>query len=160
MEQAWYTILPWPSKRGKTNWLTRIGTCISTLETRCYDEYYPQQEVVDYFDKAVEVFERLPSYKVRALGSTKLCTKLTNRSSSLLTQVSSHLTRKLTLWRKSRTLLQRAMEATSPLDARAIPWMKSGITLMSQVLCRWVTLFPPIQVGQHPYPCLHRTNIS
>lgn len=41
-----------------------IGTCVSTLETHCYDEYYPQQEVVDYFDKAVEVFERVPSYKV------------------------------------------------------------------------------------------------
>lgn len=42
------------------------GTCISTLETRCYDEYYPQQEVVDYFDKTVEVFETLPSYKFLA----------------------------------------------------------------------------------------------
>lgn len=41
-----------------------VGTCVSTLETRCYDEYYPQQEVVDYFDKAVEVFQKLPSYDV------------------------------------------------------------------------------------------------
>ncbi|OJJ85588.1 T2 family ribonuclease [Aspergillus glaucus CBS 516.65] len=42
------------------------GTCISTLETRCYDEYYPQQDVVDYFDKAVEIFGELPSYKFLA----------------------------------------------------------------------------------------------
>lgn len=42
------------------------GTCISTLETHCYDsDYYPQQEVVDYFDKTVELFQGLPTYKVR-----------------------------------------------------------------------------------------------
>jgi hypothetical protein len=40
------------------------GTCISTLETRCYNDYVPQEEVVDYFDKAVELFQGLPSYKV------------------------------------------------------------------------------------------------
>ncbi|KAJ5601635.1 hypothetical protein N7510_011169 [Penicillium lagena] len=42
------------------------GTCISTLETRCYDGYMPQQEVVDYFDKTTEVFKTLPSYQVLA----------------------------------------------------------------------------------------------
>ncbi|THC99916.1 hypothetical protein EYZ11_000614 [Aspergillus tanneri] len=42
------------------------GTCISTLETHCYDEYYPQQEVVEYFDKTVEVFHSLPTYKTLA----------------------------------------------------------------------------------------------
>lgn len=40
------------------------GTCISTLETKCYSDYVPQEEVVDYFDKAVDLFKRLPSYKV------------------------------------------------------------------------------------------------
>lgn len=40
------------------------GTCVSTLETRCYADYIPQQEVVDYFDKAVETFQNLPSYEV------------------------------------------------------------------------------------------------
>lgn len=41
------------------------GTCISTLETHCYDIYYPQQEVVDYFDKTVELFHGLPTHEVR-----------------------------------------------------------------------------------------------
>lgn len=41
------------------------GTCISSLETRCYDGCLPQQEVVDYFDKTVEVFQTRPSYKVK-----------------------------------------------------------------------------------------------
>lgn len=40
------------------------GTCISTLETRCYTDYFPQQEVVDYFNKTVELFQSLPSYEV------------------------------------------------------------------------------------------------
>ena len=40
------------------------GTCVSTLETHCYDDYLPQQEVVDYFDKTVEVFRELPSHEV------------------------------------------------------------------------------------------------
>lgn len=40
------------------------GTCISTLETKCYSGYVPQEEVVDYFDKAVDLFKGLPSYKV------------------------------------------------------------------------------------------------
>ncbi|KAE8352599.1 ribonuclease T2-like protein [Aspergillus coremiiformis] len=39
------------------------GTCISTLETHCYDVYYPQQDVVDYFDKTVELFHQLPTYE-------------------------------------------------------------------------------------------------
>jgi ribonuclease T2 len=41
------------------------GTCISTLETACYADYYPQQEVVDYFNKTVEIFQKLPTYQVR-----------------------------------------------------------------------------------------------
>lgn len=40
------------------------GTCVSTLETHCYDDYLPQQEVVDYFDKTVELFRELPSHEV------------------------------------------------------------------------------------------------
>ncbi|CRG85946.1 ribonuclease T2 family, putative [Talaromyces islandicus] len=39
------------------------GTCISTLQTKCYSDYIPQEEVVDYFDKAVELFKGLPSYE-------------------------------------------------------------------------------------------------
>ncbi|KAJ5174407.1 Ribonuclease [Penicillium canariense] len=39
------------------------GTCVSTLETHCYEDYIPQQEVVDYFSKSVEVFKQVPSYE-------------------------------------------------------------------------------------------------
>ncbi|KAL4956838.1 ribonuclease T2-like protein [Aspergillus filifer] len=42
------------------------GTCVSTLETHCYSDYYPQEEVVDYFDRTVELFHELPTYKTLA----------------------------------------------------------------------------------------------
>ncbi|KAL8647909.1 MAG: hypothetical protein Q9226_006234 [Calogaya cf. arnoldii] len=38
------------------------GTCISTLEPGCYDNYAPQQEVVAYFQKTVALFKTLDSY--------------------------------------------------------------------------------------------------
>ncbi|KAG8529073.1 uncharacterized protein KY384_005708 [Bacidia gigantensis] len=38
------------------------GTCISTLEPGCYANYVPQQEVVAYFQKAVDLFKTLTSY--------------------------------------------------------------------------------------------------
>jgi ribonuclease I len=41
------------------------GTCVSTLEPRCYgDDYIETEEVVDYFAKAVEIFHMLPTFKV------------------------------------------------------------------------------------------------
>lgn len=40
------------------------GTCISTLDTTCYDDYKPQTEVVDFFEKTVELNKGLDSYKV------------------------------------------------------------------------------------------------
>ncbi|CAI7673887.1 unnamed protein product [Penicillium discolor] len=45
------------------------GTCVSTLEPDCYADYLPQQEVVDYFDKTVEVYKELPTYEFLANAS-------------------------------------------------------------------------------------------
>lgn len=38
------------------------GTCISTLEPSCYSDYQPTQEAVDFFVRAVSLFQELPSY--------------------------------------------------------------------------------------------------
>ncbi|KAL8896248.1 MAG: hypothetical protein Q9207_007796 [Kuettlingeria erythrocarpa] len=38
------------------------GTCISTLEPDCYTAYTPQEEVVAYFQKTVDLFKTLDSY--------------------------------------------------------------------------------------------------
>ncbi|KAK2732659.1 ribonuclease T2-like [Myotisia sp. PD_48] len=42
------------------------GTCISTLETKCYSGYIPQEEVADYFQKSVDLFKGLNTYKILA----------------------------------------------------------------------------------------------
>lgn len=39
------------------------GTCMNTLEPSCYSDYRSGDEVVDYFDRAVQVFKSLPSYE-------------------------------------------------------------------------------------------------
>ncbi|KAH7342565.1 ribonuclease-like protein T2 [Rhexocercosporidium sp. MPI-PUGE-AT-0058] len=38
------------------------GTCISTLKPTCYTGYTSKQEVVDYFQKAVDLYKTLDSY--------------------------------------------------------------------------------------------------
>lgn len=40
------------------------GTCISTLEPSCYTNYQPQEEVADYFQQIVNLFQQLPTYQV------------------------------------------------------------------------------------------------
>ncbi|EME78020.1 uncharacterized protein MYCFIDRAFT_168568 [Pseudocercospora fijiensis CIRAD86] len=39
------------------------GTCISTLDPDCYSDYKPTEEVPDFFEKVVSLFNALPSYK-------------------------------------------------------------------------------------------------
>lgn len=41
---------------------SKHGTCISTLNTKCYTNYTPQQEVVDFFGATVNLFKALPTY--------------------------------------------------------------------------------------------------
>ena len=48
------------------------GTCISTLNPKCYTGYTPQQEVVDYFQKTVDLFKTLDSYSVSMTFSRML----------------------------------------------------------------------------------------
>ncbi|RFU34240.1 hypothetical protein B7463_g2081, partial [Scytalidium lignicola] len=38
------------------------GTCISTLEPSCYNDYTPQEEVVDFFERTTSLFSQLDSY--------------------------------------------------------------------------------------------------
>ncbi|KAI9806219.1 MAG: hypothetical protein M1825_006334 [Sarcosagium campestre] len=43
------------------------GTCVSTLEPSCYGpDYVPQAEVVDFFQRTVDVFKELDTYKALA----------------------------------------------------------------------------------------------
>ena len=60
----------WKGIRGdeeiwKHEW-SKHGICVSTLARKCYGEDYVEtEEVVDYLAKAVEIFQRLPTYYVR-----------------------------------------------------------------------------------------------
>lgn len=38
------------------------GTCISTLDPKCYSDHKPGDEVVDFFTTSVKLFKTLPSY--------------------------------------------------------------------------------------------------
>lgn len=38
------------------------GTCMSSLEPRCYPDFEPGQELTDYFTQTVNLFKQLPSY--------------------------------------------------------------------------------------------------
>lgn len=63
MQEYWKDLRGDDASLWEHEW-NKHGTCISTLETRCYTDYIPQQEVVDYFNKTVELFQFLPSYEV------------------------------------------------------------------------------------------------
>lgn len=45
---------------------SKHGTCVSTLDTKCYNNYQPQQEVVDYFNITTALFRNLPTYQTLA----------------------------------------------------------------------------------------------
>ena len=63
----------WRADRGSDEHLwshewNKHGTCISTLEKKCYDRerYRPSEEVYDYFNSAVKLFKDLDTYKTLA----------------------------------------------------------------------------------------------
>jgi len=60
------------------------GTCISTLNPSCYTDYTGQEEVVDFFQKTVDLFKGLDSYQV--------CCHYTAPNSTLLIQSLQFLT--------------------------------------------------------------------
>ncbi|KAK4050739.1 Ribonuclease T2 precursor (RNase T2) [Microbotryomycetes sp. JL221] len=52
------------------------GTCLSVLEPSCYTSYVQNEEVVDYFERAVSLFKTLPTYSWLAdAGITPSTTK-------------------------------------------------------------------------------------
>ena len=48
------------------------GTCINTLDPKCYANNDSQQGVVDYFQKTTDLFGELDSYTVRTANSYSL----------------------------------------------------------------------------------------
>ncbi|KAL8718184.1 MAG: hypothetical protein Q9225_004646 [Loekoesia sp. 1 TL-2023] len=60
------------------------GTCISTLEPGCYTDYVPQEEVVDYFQKSVDLFKTLDSYSFLSAAGIVPSTTKTYTSAEIL----------------------------------------------------------------------------
>jgi len=66
------------------------GTCISTLEPSCYPNYKPTQEAVDYFNRAVSLFQTLPSYSWLAAAGIVPSTTQTYTLSAIQSALTSH----------------------------------------------------------------------
>lgn len=60
------------------------GTCISTLEPGCYTDYKPQEEVVAYFQKTVDLFKTLDSYAFLSTAGILPSTTNTYTSAEIL----------------------------------------------------------------------------
>ncbi|KAI9707638.1 MAG: ribonuclease T2-like [Candelina mexicana] len=65
------------------------GTCVSTLEPDCYTNYVPQQEVVDYFQKTVDLFQGLDTYSILAAAGITPSTSRTYTSAQIESAISS-----------------------------------------------------------------------
>lgn len=62
METYWKDYKGHDSSLWSHEW-SKHGTCVSTLDTSCYANYQPQEEVRDYFNAAVTIYKLLPSYE-------------------------------------------------------------------------------------------------
>ena len=43
---------------------SKHGTCINTIDPDCYENYQPQVEVGEFFEKVVDLFKGLDTYQV------------------------------------------------------------------------------------------------
>ncbi|KAJ5131396.1 uncharacterized protein N7515_007435 [Penicillium bovifimosum] len=59
------------------------GTCINTLEPSCYSDYSAQEEVGDYFEKVVDLFKGLDTYKALSAAGITPSTSKTYTSSEI-----------------------------------------------------------------------------
>ncbi|KAF2470361.1 ribonuclease T2 [Lindgomyces ingoldianus] len=62
---------------------TKHGTCISTLNPECYSDHKATEEVVDFFQKTVDLFKTLPSYEWLAAAGITPSTSQTYTTSAI-----------------------------------------------------------------------------
>ncbi|GFF36262.1 ribonuclease T2 [Aspergillus udagawae] len=65
------------------------GTCINTIEPSCYTDYKAQEEVGDYFQKAVDLFKGLDTYKALAAAGITPSSSKTYKLSDILSALSA-----------------------------------------------------------------------
>ncbi|KAI9753692.1 MAG: hypothetical protein M4579_005044 [Chaenotheca gracillima] len=64
------------------------GTCISTFDPKCYTGYTKQEEVVDFFQKTVDLFKGLPTYKTLAAAGITPSSSKTYTSAAIESAIS------------------------------------------------------------------------
>lgn len=75
METMWVSNSGTPETFWEHEW-GKHGTCISTLDPKCYTGYTRGQEAFDFFTKVVSLFKTLPTYTwLTAAGITPSSTK-------------------------------------------------------------------------------------
>lgn len=68
---------------------SKHGTCISTLDTDCYTNYKPTEEVVDFFTRTTDLFKNLTSYEWLAAAGITPSSSATYTSAQILDALSS-----------------------------------------------------------------------
>lgn len=63
MDQYWVDINGDNESFWEHEW-GKHGTCLNTIKPTCYTNYQPQEEVGDFFQKVVDLFKGLDTYKV------------------------------------------------------------------------------------------------
>lgn len=66
------------------------GTCISTLDPKCYPNYQPTQEVSDFFKRTVTLFQTLPSYDWLAAAGILPSTTVTYTLAQIQDALTAH----------------------------------------------------------------------
>ncbi|KAI1881149.1 hypothetical protein JX265_001389 [Neoarthrinium moseri] len=75
METMWVSNSGTPESFWEHEW-SKHGTCVSTLDPKCYTGYTKGQEAVDFFKKVVALFKTLPTYDwLSAAGITPSSSK-------------------------------------------------------------------------------------
>ncbi|KAI9669519.1 MAG: ribonuclease T2-like [Trizodia sp. TS-e1964] len=80
---------------------SKHGTCISTLEPRCYIRYSPREELIDYFQKTVDLFKGLDTYKTLAAAGITPSSSQTYNLNDIQNAISSVTGHQVTLGCKS-----------------------------------------------------------
>ncbi|KAF1950246.1 ribonuclease M [Byssothecium circinans] len=71
---------------------SKHGTCISTLEPTCYTDHKATEEVVDFFQKTVDLFKALPSYQWLAAAGITPSTSATYSTAQIQDALSKNRT--------------------------------------------------------------------
>ena len=116
------------------------GTCYSTLNPTCYTDYQPQDEVIDFFNQTITLFQTLPTYEVCMLPF-EMFIPLTLRSGFRM-PASFQVPHRLTPTTRSCSLSEPPEVSTLPFHAVADSLILLNILSMSREAWQMVNSSP------------------